>query len=333
MRGGGSGNQRQRRALWPSLVAAALVAFLAGPAIAGTVVDHEADMAVEYVPADRQRARTAVRLYRIARERVQKRLGRDVASPPLVVIAPTSRSYESRVLQDTGQTPPVWSLAVAIPRQHLVIIRGPSLQPASPNDLSEALTHEVAHLALHPVSKKRGTPLPSWLEEGLASWTAGGTLTRARRAELRGRARRGTLLSLRSLNRGFPADPATARLAYDQTQALLSWIEEQGGGEHAIRALLDALEAGYTPDGALGQVLEKSLLETEEGFRASLSSERRWWLDVILQLDIFAVMALLALAAIARYLLRRRQLLAEMSAAESAPAQRAGFRLVDKQDS
>lgn len=315
------------------MLATALALLAADPANAGTVVDREPDLAVEYVPADRQRARAAIRLYRASRIRVQDRLGRDVTSPPLVVIAPTTGSYESRVRQDTGHTPPVWSLAVAVPRQHLVIIRGPSLQPASPTDFSEALTHEVAHLALHPVSRKRGSPLPSWLEEGLASWAASGPLDRVRRAELRGRARSGTLLDLRSLGRGFPADPAMARQAYDQTQALVGWIEEQGGGEQAVRALVDALEAGYTPDGALGQVIGKSLLETDEGFRASLIGERYWWLDLILQLDIFAVMALLALAAIGRYLLRRRRLLAEMDAAEIHPAHRAGFRVVDKRES
>ncbi len=309
---------RARRGVALLVAALALLAAPGAASAQSVVVEHD-DVIIEHIPADAARAASALSLYRAGREVVRSRLGRDVPGRPRVLIAPTDASFQAWVQREAqGGIAPSWSAAVAIPSRSVVILRGPALDARTrPTAFAISLTHEIAHLALEAVSLARGEPIPQWLEEGLASWASDQSMDPDERKMLRARARGGALLPLASLEHRFPENPTDASAAYAQTHALCLELERLHGRE-AIVALLARLERGYTVDGSLQVIAGITLLDLETELESSLVGERSWWLDALLSISVWHIMGLLAVAAVVRYLFKRRRLLREMDAEERA---------------
>jgi len=83
----------------------------------------------------------------------------------VIAIAADRRQFRELV----GEATPDWGSAVAFPEARRIVLQGQSAG-AEAGDPTEALRHELAHLALHEML---GNLPPRWFDEGYASFAAG----------------------------------------------------------------------------------------------------------------------------------------------------------------
>jgi hypothetical protein len=115
-------------------------------------------------------------------------------------------------------SPPEWAAGLALPSRRVILL-------APGNEAWEkTLRHELVHVAVGMASGDG--PMPSWVTEGLAVRLAD-QWDLARVQVLVEAGMRGAFLDMRRLERGWPADPTTAQLAYAQSAHLVDWL--QGG--------------------------------------------------------------------------------------------------------
>lgn len=108
-----------------------------------------------------------------------------------------------------------------------------------------AMAHEMAHLVVHQVTMNGyGLVLPTWLDEGLAMY-AEGEQSDASAAALKSAAKLPNgLISVQSLSSSFPADTASATLAYAESYSLVEYLLDLRGGKENMLYLLGATRAG-----------------------------------------------------------------------------------------
>lgn len=143
--------------------------------------------------------------------------------------------------------------ALAFPGFHTIAAIVPDGNQA---EMLRVLPHEISHQVLYQAAGNPFSPIPVWLDEGLATHVqVGGTdgylemVTRAHE--------RGELFRLDSLNAGFPFSPAQATLAYATSWSAVTYIEERWGDD-GIAALVDAFAVGLPYDEAIPTALEIS---------------------------------------------------------------------------
>ncbi|HPU85388.1 MAG TPA: peptidase MA family metallohydrolase [Candidatus Latescibacteria bacterium] len=209
-------------------------------------------LVIEHRPHMRASAERAAAIVQMARTR-------------FYALADTSFPFEIHVLlassaaEFAGLTRglvPDWGAAAAVPGEGLVIISGLSEE----KPMAEAACHEVAHLALHALS--RG-PVPRWFDEGIAmrlsdEWSIAYSVRLARSA-LANR-----LLPLHSVERVLSFERDQAALAYAVSFAAIRWFEKRHG-ERALALLLRSL-ASHPFDEAFERVTGSD----------SASFEREW---------------------------------------------------------
>jgi hypothetical protein len=248
--------------------------------------------------------------------RVEERLGRRRGAPFTAVLTPNQAEFDRLFLEVASRRPESWIAGVAFPTRHLLLVRGeafPVLRPPAGRP-GAVLEHELAHLVIH---RRPGTPVPRWLDEGLAMWASGQAPDARDEAFLSGLARMRALYSLEALERELPSAHNLAAVAYQQSLLLVEWLVGRFGpslpGE-----LLDALEAGLGWREALEDRTALAVPELEEHFRAWLAGKRSVLEVLFRTVSLWTVASLLALLAILRGIVRRRRKLREMEAAESS---------------
>lgn len=129
--------------------------------------------------------------------------------------------------------------ALAFPGFHTIAAIVPDGNQA---ELLRVLPHEISHQVLYQAAGNPFSPIPVWLDEGLATHVqTGGTdgylemVTRAHD--------RDELFRLDSLNAGFPFSPAQATLAYATSWSAIAFIKERWGDD-GVAALVDAFADG-----------------------------------------------------------------------------------------
>ena len=127
----------------------------------------------------------------------------------------------------------------------------------SPVDLDReisGLTHELAHLAVREVTFNCIGGIPTWLNEGLATY-AEGPLPSYQKDALDKAIRSDELISVRSLSSSFPAGHSGAYLSYAQSYSLVEFLVDTHGWKK-MRMLLEVFREGSTPDNALKEVYD-----------------------------------------------------------------------------
>jgi hypothetical protein len=246
--------------------------------------------------------------------RIESRLARKVGSPFTTVLVPDAgelRRVAGAILGDGG--PGHEDVAgLAIPSRRVLIVKAGFLP--SRDRAPGTLVHEVAHLVIHRVPSAR---IPRWFDEGAASWLADSTLSPDDEARLSLLARIGAIYSLKRLDWGFPGGHLPISTAYQQSLLFIRFLVEENG-EPVVPRLLDRFEAGDWTDAALRSATGRPRQEIEEAFRIWLARRASLWSAVGSLVSLWSIVALLALLAIARYVVTRRRKLAALGEAEEA---------------
>jgi len=135
-----------------------------------------------------------------------------------------------------------------------------------------AMAHEMAHLVVHQVTiNGYGLVLPSWLDEGLAMY-AEGELTSDFVSALSSAVKGRRLVSVQSLSSSFPADTASATLAYAESYSLVEYLLDHKGGKENMLDLLGATRAGSGYVEALQDVYGLSIDQLDSQWRQHLTA-------------------------------------------------------------
>jgi len=233
------------------------------------------DLVIEHRPHMRPSADRAAAIVQMARER-------------FYALADTSFRFEIRVLLASSAAEfarltqglvPDWGAAAAVPGEGLIIISGLSEE----KPMAEAACHEVAHVALHALS--RG-PVPRWFDEGIAmrlsdEWSIAYSVRLARSA-LANR-----LLPLHSVERVLSFQREQAALAYAVSFAAVRWFEKRHG-DRALALLLRSLasypfdEAFVRTTGSDSELFEREWLQSARNSYALVGLADDMWIWSIL---------------------------------------------------
>ena len=171
-----------------------------------------------------------------------------------------------RDLQGAMVFPHEWTGGVAFTEFSTIAI---GIAPAQRDWGKRALVHELTHLVVHQATFSPYGQLPTWLDEGLATYNEGALLP-----ELRSRLERAAdedrLISVRSLCSPFSAESEKARLSYAQSYSLVAYLLDNYGQDRMLE-LLTVLKEGSTYDDALIGVYGFDIEGLDARWRATLS--------------------------------------------------------------
>ncbi len=219
---------------------------------------------------------------------------------------PTVRIIKDRetFLEVTGMTQAV---AVAISQKDLIIIDNSRMR-THPFTLEVTLKHELCHLFLHHMVGNGS--LPRWFNEGVSQWVSGG-ITEIIIGENKDLLKRATLsgryIRISELNRQFPQDSSSLRLAYQESKSIVDYIVKEHGPDGILR-IIKHLKEGRTMDSAVIRALSMSTGELEKRWHAHLKRKYTWFIylsDNIYQI-LFTLAGLALLYGFIRVMLKKR---------------------------
>jgi hypothetical protein len=143
----------------------------------------------------------------------------------------------------------------------------------SPGELDwgkRALVHELTHLVVHQATFSPYGRLPTWLDEGLATYSEGEP-DPGRSSRLGEAISEDKLISVRSLCSPFSAYPEKAYLSYAESYSLVEYLLDSHGQDRMLN-LLALLKEGNTYDEALSEVYGFDIDGLDARWRATLES-------------------------------------------------------------
>lgn len=155
----------------------------------------------------------------------------------------------SEALRGARVFPQEWEGGVAFP-DHGIIAIGISLGNLAWGETTVA--HELSHVVTYQMTLNCYGDLPTWLDEGLATYAEGEPEPNLK-ARLQRAISQDQLHSVKSLSSSFPAQAEAANLAYAQSYSLVDFLIRRYGQEKML-SLLAAFKEGLTYDEALQKV-------------------------------------------------------------------------------
>ncbi|MBL4846353.1 MAG: hypothetical protein JKY65_12565 [Planctomycetes bacterium] len=272
---------------------------------------------LESAPGSEVIAARVERLFPQARADVEEILGRKLPAKPHVIVTPTDSEFVRRYARVAGSPPPSSVLAVALPGQDLVIIRGSGVVEGSNAGLESTLRHELGHLVLGALEARRAARLPRWLNEGLCEVAAGRKLADSEYTSLTSWAKFAQLPEFDDYAQGFPTHGQAGGRAYMISFAFMAWLGER----KPTLDLLEALEAKSLND-AFQAVHGDLAGELELEWKAELVEDQSSFKSLIYSLNVWSVAALLAIVAGLRAYSQRRKLSKQLAEEEEKRAPR-----------
>ena len=182
-----------------------------------------------------------------------------------------------------------WTGGVAFADFGIIAI---SIAPSQLEWGKRALIHELTHLVVHQATFSPYGQLPTWLDEGLATYSEG-ELDPDLRSSLNRAISEGALISVRSLCSPFSAYSDKARLSYAQSYSLAEYLLDNYGQDKMLD-LLTILKQGSTYDEALTEVYGFDIDGLNARWRATLTSSVVADQSAGLHPALIAVLAMLA---------------------------------------
>jgi hypothetical protein len=116
-----------------------------------------------------------------------------------------------------------------------------------------AVPHELTHWIVHQITfNNYGAGLPTWLDEGLATYGEG-SLSPDYQAALSYAIKNNQLISVRSLSSPFSAIPEQAYISYGEANSIVTFLIQEYGKDKMVQ-LLNVFHEGSGYDEALKQV-------------------------------------------------------------------------------
>lgn len=166
---------------------------------------------------------------------------------------------------------------------------------------SEVLAHEVTHAVIFRILGPNVARLPLWMNEGLAKYHSEEFTTEDDHL-ISDAAADGLLIPLASLASSFPQD--RAGLAYAESSSAVRYMIEEYG-KTAPRLLLREMARGRSFDQAM---VEATGMTGDQFARAWYNhTTERYWMVRVTRIAMGAVSALMAVLAVAAFIVRRRQ--------------------------
>ncbi len=210
------------------------------------------------------------------------------------------------------------TVAIAVPERNLIVIDY-SRTTHHPFTIENTLKHELCHILLHH-SIPKGI-LPRWLDEGVCQWVSdwtGDIIMDQKRSYLNKAALRGAFIGLHSLQEEFPPGKELL-LAYEQSKSFVAFIIRRFGKE-GLLCVLEHMRKGERTEAAFQNALNIPLDALENQWHQSIRKKMTWFtqLSYYLYEILFAAMAILAIFAFIRIILKKRSYLTDDSE-ESCP--------------
>jgi len=199
--------------------------------------------------------------------------------PIRIILTANARQFDSVA----GGRAPSWSGGLAFPASNTIVLR-------LAGDPRAALSHELAHLALHAAVPR----VPRWFDEGYAG-VAAGEWDRLQMLEVNWALAAGRAPSLETLNADLAGTAGQAQAAYAlATSAVL--LLQRLGGERGLGPLIVALRETGNFDRALRQAYAINESLFEDLWRRDLR-RRYGWLTLAASLGLFWIVVAGGLAA------------------------------------
>ncbi len=167
-----------------------------------------------------------------------------------------------------------WTGGQAYPEYSIVLIN------IEPNNLEwgkGATTHELTHQVIHQVVKGPlgDFSLPHWMDEGLAVYYENpGQIDPQFSIPLKRAVQNDTLVTIRSLNSNFPADPTAANLAYGESWSVVDFIIRHYGKDK-LAQILQQFKAGAYYDDVFTKVLGVDTDGLDNAWRQDIGAKPR----------------------------------------------------------
>lgn len=173
--------------------------------------------------------------------RAEALLGAELAGPVDVFVYTTAEDFFGALGPSTRE----WTGAAAIPPIRTIFMR---IEGNSPEYLEIAMLHEVTHIVFRDATDNPYHDPPSWLNEGIATWSEIGDAGPQRDIVV-AEAGEG-LFSFEAITERFPIGARAAELSYAQGTTLVDMIVDEHGPE-AIARIAAAYRDGASDSEAL----------------------------------------------------------------------------------
>ncbi len=206
---------------------------------------------------------------------VRAELAERLGAPPIthVRVHVARTPGEMEVLAPEGAPYPEYASGVAYSELGLVLLTATPLEPTEHHDLGEIFRHELAHIALHQAT--RGRDVPRWFNEGFAVFASGeGSIVRLQTLWLATVS--GHLWPMSKLARTFPADGASASIAYAQAADFVRFMVRRED-RHRFSGLVSRLNDGLSFDQAIAESYGAGLETLEQEWNADVSQRYTFW--------------------------------------------------------
>jgi hypothetical protein len=276
-------------------------------------VKEHPDFLVVFDPPIEAAAEEVARLYPGVVRDLERTVGWTFKLKPSIVLVHRREAF----LRMT-QNPRI--MAFAVPKRALVVVDY-SVAGTLPFRLETTLKHELCHLLIY--RHIRGVTVPAWLEEGLCQWVSGGIgeiIPEQKRSPLNRATLRGSFIPMDLLTNGFPRDPESFLLAYEQSKSFVAYMAGIAGRK-GILEILDLMKNGDETESAIFKVLAVSLETLEEAWHRSLSREMTWFtfLSYHLYEILFALAALITVFGFIKMVLKKRAYMKEETEDKPSP--------------
>jgi len=263
------------------------------------------NLTVLYEESVKGGAEEAAGLYQEVRDRVEKKLGLQVAFAPSILLIKDTEKFRKAA----GSALVV---AFAVPEKNLMVIDYSRIR-ISPLSLAVTMKHELSHLLIH--QHLGGRRVPRWFDEGIAQWVSEGIgeiIIEQKKSPLNEAVLAGRIFPMRALAESFPADGESLSLAYEQSRSFVTYIIEMHGLGKVMN-ILDGVKESRSWEEAVRDVLDVSFADLEYMWRDDLKKKLTWFTYVVNNLYeiLFFLAALASVAGFIRAYLRKRAYMRE----------------------
>lgn len=285
------------------LLAAVLVAALAGGAGAARAQDRARTLDTHPITihAEPRYERVARKVERICREEVPRlaaEIGLERMAPITIIVTDDIGPYDEAL----GGELPRWGIAFAILEENRILV-DVNRATREWNSLDEVVPHELSHLLVH--QRLPGVRLPIWFLEGLAQWQAR-EWNAVDQWQLMQAVWSGTAPRLLDMTWRYPKIEARAQEAYRVSYAGFTELFAESGYDD-LPALLAAVEGARSFERGFVAHFGYGTAEYAEYFQGELKKKYDSGFMAFQSGPLLAFAAVLFLAVIARYLVRRRR--------------------------